>query len=520
MINSDVIQSLIASVGTGIGKKFDINKCRYDKVIMMCFTGDTKIKLLNGTSPTFIELIEMEKENPNQVYWVYSKNEQGDIVPGRAYNPRITSYVDEIIKLTLDNGEVVKCTKNHLFMLKDGTYKEAQYLTNKDSLMPLYTKYNDNKFYNNKRELIYNDKTNKWEFTHLKVYKHFNGDIEKHNHIHHLNKNYLDNDPNNLEKISSEEHFKRHKKSINNLIARQQSASIKITKYNKSQKHSDTIKQKHKDGIYTHTYFGNNGYNESEKHSQDIKNYFNNNPQARIDKAKIITEYNHSEQNKQSTAVLNKREDIKQIQWRSKYIHLGAYLILIGYDLGEHLFIDKRYKKELRDKINKIPTINTINKYFNSFDEFKILSKKYLEETAKDILDNVFEKFNNIDKLQEERKISNIQTRKNAMAKIGKIIFDRNLDFNEYNFENIKKEIGAIRVTKYVNYNKYFNTEDEFKEYCRNYNHKIINREIVKLQEKIPVYDISVENYHNFALNNGVFCHNCDADVDGCAIRL
>lgn len=35
MINSEVIQSLIASIGTGIGKNFNINKCRYDKIIMM-----------------------------------------------------------------------------------------------------------------------------------------------------------------------------------------------------------------------------------------------------------------------------------------------------------------------------------------------------------------------------------------------------------------------------------------------------------------------------------------------------
>ena len=35
MINSEVIKSLIASIGTGIGKHFDISKCRYDKVILM-----------------------------------------------------------------------------------------------------------------------------------------------------------------------------------------------------------------------------------------------------------------------------------------------------------------------------------------------------------------------------------------------------------------------------------------------------------------------------------------------------
>jgi len=40
----------------------------------------------------------------------------------------------------------------------------------------------------------------------------------------------------------------------------------------------------------------------------------------------------------------------------------------------------------------------------------------------------------------------------------------------------------------------------------KNYNHKI--KEIVKLNQKIDVYDIEVPNTHNFALASGVFVHN------------
>ena len=35
-MTSDTAKAFIASIGTGIGKNFDINKCRYDKIIMMC----------------------------------------------------------------------------------------------------------------------------------------------------------------------------------------------------------------------------------------------------------------------------------------------------------------------------------------------------------------------------------------------------------------------------------------------------------------------------------------------------
>ena len=46
-----------------------------------------------------------------------------------------------LVEVTLDNGEVLRCTPNHKFMLRDGTYREAQNLVENDSLMPLYRRY-------------------------------------------------------------------------------------------------------------------------------------------------------------------------------------------------------------------------------------------------------------------------------------------------------------------------------------------------------------------------------------------
>ena len=37
-----------------------------------------------------------------------------------------------LLRVTLDSGEYVDCTYNHKFMLRDGSYKEAQYLTEDD----------------------------------------------------------------------------------------------------------------------------------------------------------------------------------------------------------------------------------------------------------------------------------------------------------------------------------------------------------------------------------------------------
>jgi DNA gyrase subunit A len=100
-----------------------------------CFTGDTKIKLLDGTEKSFEELATL---SPDEIFYVYSVDDKGQIVVGEGKNARITRRSAELIELTIDNSEKVRCTPDHRFMLRDGTYKEAQDLTPDDSLMPGY----------------------------------------------------------------------------------------------------------------------------------------------------------------------------------------------------------------------------------------------------------------------------------------------------------------------------------------------------------------------------------------------
>jgi len=49
-----------------------------------------------------------------------------------------TIKTDEEIVIELEDGTIIKCTPTHRFMLKDGSYKEAQYLTEDDELFDIY----------------------------------------------------------------------------------------------------------------------------------------------------------------------------------------------------------------------------------------------------------------------------------------------------------------------------------------------------------------------------------------------
>jgi len=179
-----------------------------------CFTGDTKIKLINGTHKTFEELANNWNKN-QKPFEVYSRDENGNIVPGIAYNPRKTREVTELLELVLDNGEIIVCTSDEDFMLKDGTYKRAINLNSEDSLVPLNTKILSDGY-----EFIMD--TSYCGVTHrlLSAYKEgkFEKLLKKELIVHHKNFNKLDNTQENLAQLTSNEHSRLHALTIEQRI--------------------------------------------------------------------------------------------------------------------------------------------------------------------------------------------------------------------------------------------------------------------------------------------------------------
>jgi len=104
-----------------------------------CFTSDIKVKLTDGRGLSFKDIIKEYKQGKKN--YTYTINSEGLIEIAEIKNPRLTKKNQKIIKIVLDNGEEIKCTLDHQFMLRNGTYKEAQKLKSGDSLMPLYSRY-------------------------------------------------------------------------------------------------------------------------------------------------------------------------------------------------------------------------------------------------------------------------------------------------------------------------------------------------------------------------------------------
>jgi DNA gyrase subunit A len=99
-----------------------------------CFTGDTKVELYNGEQKPFTELVEMAHKGLRAEIFTVDPHRNVRIKPLRA--PRLVRRNDPVVKVTLESGAEIVCTPDHRFMLRDGTYREAQQLKAKDQLMP------------------------------------------------------------------------------------------------------------------------------------------------------------------------------------------------------------------------------------------------------------------------------------------------------------------------------------------------------------------------------------------------
>lgn len=181
-----------------------------------CTTSDTKISLLDGRE---LSIKQLQEEYGDGVFWVYSATPEGRIVPGRAHSLRLTRHDTEIVEIELDNGEKVKFTPDHPFLLRDGTYRNAGDLKPGDSLMPLYRKFST--FEEHGRdgyELFFDNKCGKWLFTHWRVAEDMHGTkrdskgkFTRSHHVHHVNFERTNNRPDNLQWLTVAEHNKLHK---------------------------------------------------------------------------------------------------------------------------------------------------------------------------------------------------------------------------------------------------------------------------------------------------------------------
>ena len=104
----------------------------------------------------------------------------------------------------------------------------------------------------------------------------------------------------------------------------------------------------------------------------------------------------------------------------------------------------------------------------------------------------------------EERMEYNKKRRDSKIMKVlNKIVMDGKMfSFDLYEEYRHKYFPKSPRITKY------FSSEAEVTTYFQ-INHKVAAIEFIHYDTPVPVYDISVDTYHNFYVAAGVLLHNC-----------
>ncbi len=201
-------------------RKFKLAKVTMDG--FQCLTGDTRVPLFDGRVLTMKELAELYPEGGVSTYTVDSAT--GKITAGKLQKAWKTS-TKEVLEVHLDNGEVIRCTPDHRFMLRNGSYVEAQDLLSGQSLMPLY------------RQIIESYEqiaqptsatSLRWQYTHRAIA----GEAPEGFIRHHKDHNKLNNDPSNLDVILRSEHNAHHNRSEFWTDERRESVGTAISKSN------------------------------------------------------------------------------------------------------------------------------------------------------------------------------------------------------------------------------------------------------------------------------------------------
>ena len=434
-----------------------------------CLAGNTKVALTDGRNLTFKELIREDKKGKKN--YCYTIKKDGSIGIGLIKYPRKTRENAKVIKIILDNKEEIICTPDHLFMLKDGKYKKAKDLKSNDSLMPLYRKFSRIKdgFKIDGYEMVYEQKRHKWIYTHFLANK-YNLKNKKCKSpkkfcIHHKDFNKLNNNPDNLVQMDKQKHLELHAGIIKETMARPE-IQEKIRAVHQSKEYREKVRatmlkpdMRKKLSERAKKQWENEEY--KQYMVQKFLEFYQKNPEYRERNNKLLYE----NQEKYWSDLKNRENWAQKVkEYFKNYPEKKKNLSLKAKEQWENEELLEWRSQKTKEQWTQ---------------EFRIKRKKTYNETYKEkalsLMRKIFEKYGEIDK-------------------------------EKYNQERLKLKDKSILRFDTICQRFFANDEEKLEEAVLNYNHKI--KKIIPLKKKIDVYDLEVENTHNFALSSGIFIHN------------
>ncbi|MBU1199919.1 intein-containing DNA gyrase subunit B [Patescibacteria group bacterium] len=435
-----------------------------------CFSADTKIALADGRNISFKKLVTEQSQGKSHFCYTIRKN--GQVGIEKFINARLTKKNTKVVRVYLDNKEVITCTPDHKFMLRNGNYKQAKNLTTKDSLMPLYKKMSskaEKGITIEGYEMVWNPKSNSWLFTHILAdwYNRWkkNYTLKSGDHCHHKDFNKLNNNPINLIRMPQVKHLELHRQHIGKTL-HTEDVKEKCRKLKQTQKFRTAMSKRMKQPK-TRDILSKNA--KAQWQDQDYKNFmtqawrdfYNNNESYRLKNKKQLNNAQKKYWNiKQNREAQSKRTEI--------------YL---------------QTHPEIKIQLSKIAKQQWQNEKLLSWRSEKT-KEQWTPEFRK-------QRLHTLDKTYFKKTL-------NALKQIEKTNNGLNLE----KYQQHRLETGDRSILRFDCFcSRFFEgNQEKAKEAVANYNHRIVK--IEQVQKKADVYDAEVPSTHNFALASGIFVHN------------
>lgn len=426
-----------------------------------CFRYDTKVTLLNGSTYE----IGYMAEHPEDFIGlgILSCSPNGEIIPTRIVHVKQTRKNATFVRVHLDNGEYIDVTPDHLMMMRDGSFQEAGSLSEGDSLMPCYTEYYGG------RKYIKDNTVNhtRWLPQYRLVAKHLlNEGIEvpPGHQVHHKDRVKCNDDPTNLEILTTSEHAKEHK--IDLLEARKRKGFPSPSPETRAliSKHvSEALK----------------GHAVSDEQRHRL---------SELAKSRTDMHFKSGEDN-----ILNSNPEAKQrhLEARRAYFDNGG-------STWQKTCDDQSKLDEWKSKIQE-------SRWPVSYER-----KSKLRVLKCDRCGSEFTK-----SISDEDYIDYSLLERNAYCSKECMASSRNLDRARKLYKDLDKEYGYVDESLYnlhkpcnfMRYDTLMENLDRIYSQRECYNHKVVKVELLDVIE--DAYDLGVEHEnHTFALTAGVFVHN------------
>jgi len=475
------------------------NKLVYDA----CLTMDTKIPLLDGRTLTLNQITD--EFNKGERLWTYSCDPNtGKFAPGIISWAGVTRKDQKVVRITLDNDKSITCTLDHKFPVWNRGKVEAKDLQVGDSMIPFYSRkkqisnYNKNSTYSQ----IFENESQKWKFVHRLVseWKDENNISNEYNYnsirideekktVHHMNYDRYINTPENLVRMSRNDHFDYHKQhcsiagKIGGKITAQRKREQGIQFFNM------TKEQMSENGKINGSIGGKKSYeNKSGIHGLSVEEKIKNSTKGNYilsEKLKNDKEFRHNF----CQAIGNGWGD----QQRKDAAERGKNKPKTYFVEINRLANIERWNGENSDQQRKIHSNRQTIEYTQQiFDLVKYCAENNynFEKTLYYVNENLnFEDWKNLNSNKIPRKGKS----NNLLEK-----------FNYHNLTNVSKKLG-------------FNSWKEYKNSFAYKNHKI--KSIEFLEGTIDVGTLTIDreeiyhNYHTFALDAGIYTCNSTGEV-------